>query len=488
MASYISKTSSDWEDLRTNETSNDDTSKSTDNHETNIEDDTQWVSVSNKKNRSNKFNKDIVNSSTNYITVDIENNQAKYNSKPRPVRINDPNALKPKDSIKLWAKSGKKTDEMIAYYMSNKDIWERRDFVEDNLTLMVDELSKYWRHDVLEKLKEKSSYFHNCESHYNYEKLTPYHKLVWPSDKVGPKIDDDKIFEIKRTFYELVKMGFRMFKVNKKFPELNEIFLGALYGSRNSISNHYKDILYEFFTETFTNLPYFLNYQLTDVLNVSKLNPTQVNDKVLYLVHKYKDSIIKPIAYNMFDLGVCEDKNNGGREYIRNICKAVILTPSSSENYYKYLSKYNIEEIKTYFISTFISSYSKWIKDSLEPKNCNSVLQQTTYLKSAYSNAVIVLAVFYKNNYLRDEIIEHMISFLDQDIIKIPTHVKYFFEESNMDFNSMSESEKKFVLKFIDMYYTNPSDKNSEFRSDVIVAFKNWTGIKNMSEVIKKIN
>jgi hypothetical protein len=116
--------------------------------------------------------------------------------------------------IKKWASSDKNVDEMIFNYNKKQKIWEKPTFFINNIRLIIDELSKNWRYDVLNYLRLNNPSYSN-KNNYIHTGASPFHKLVWPSKFQAAKMNDTSIDNIKKTFFELQYYGFNVFLSNK---------------------------------------------------------------------------------------------------------------------------------------------------------------------------------------------------------------------------------------------------------------------------------
>jgi hypothetical protein len=355
--------------------------------------------------------------------------------------------------MKKWATSKANLKEMMENYNFNKRNWEHPNFIQKNVNTIIEELARSWRYDVLNELKKTNAHFRNSST-YMYKNLTPYHKLVWPHENDAKQMDKDSIYNMKMTFLSLINMGFNMFEINKQYEDENEIFIGALIADSSPIRKYqpeYMDILYDYFTESWSNFT-FIQTLLNNVLNKSYTNPTKVNDKILYIIHKYKDDSIKKICEYIFAMQHSSSQGKKNEHVIR-VCESILLTPSSSENYYRYLSKYNLDEIRKTFVKSIIKNYVSWADKFVNDINDIEEVEKEQYKYQCYSNTMIVLGTFYSENICRSEIIQEFTSFINLDIKCICKSSLFFFDNSNVDLKNLSTEEKKIISEYLNKFF-----------------------------------
>lgn len=425
----------EWENLRTDQN----TEQSTEQN------DEQWVPASKLKKVKN-----ISGGSRSEV------NQTNSDSKSSVKVSRHPKSYDELPIIKMrrWASSKKPLNEMMEIYNSNKRNWEHPNFIQKNINTIIEELARAWRHDVLNELKKTNPNYRNS-SYYMYKGLTPYHKLVWPFEEEAENMNEDSIYNLKLTFLALIGMGFNMFLINKQYEDENEIFIGALIADSSPIrakKPEYVDILYEYFTETWTNFT-FIQTLLSNVLNRSFNDPSKVNDKILYIIHKYKEQAVQKICEYIFNMqhSTTQGKKN---EYVIKVCESILLTPSSMENYHRYLMKYNLNEIRESFVKSVIKNFQFWSVKFISGIEDIDEEEKEQYKYQCYSNIMIVFGVFYSNRICKDEILLEINNFINTDNKCTNKSVLFFLENSSIDLKNMTNSEKIFVSNYIKKFFS----------------------------------
>ena len=136
--------------------------------------------------------------------------------------------------IRSLCESQLDTNSMIEKYNSMKNIIEIPQYLEYNITQVIDRLAHNWRFDVIKKLRETNSHYRNKDLYHN-KKYSPFHRLAWPSDefckrfKLNEPIIDNTLLNrlldnAYETFKELTIYGFNMFSFNNNVIE-DETFL-----------------------------------------------------------------------------------------------------------------------------------------------------------------------------------------------------------------------------------------------------------------------
>lgn len=360
-----------------------------------------------------------------------------------------------KIELKILCDLKENAETILRLYNEKIDIYEKPAFIEKNVITIIERLAKNWRHDVIKLLRERNPNF-GKKKIYTIQAgtATPFHRLVWPNEDICKNLNDETILKAFETFKELLKCGFRLFDFNDTIAK-KETFLKCLQygedaGHPITLENRLK--IYDMFTEEidmYDDLEKSLGYTLFQATNK---NSDFACDKVLYFIHKYPEQVIKKILEWIIS-GQLSGKNN---QNVTGMINCILSDPIVKSDYYHYLLKYDINEIRKNFILTILSNDFNWIESYIETKN------GFAYRQDAYSNLMILYGILYFYSYEKDLIINKLITFLDnQNDAKI-FPIICFIEHSKINLKELDENEKKLLKKFI-----NETIKNEEKMNQV---------------------
>ncbi len=445
----------------------------------------EWVSVDKGKKKSRAFNSNNSGSGSKIEYNNAQNNQTNSNVKPKVQRNPEDQPLV---KMKRWAHSKQPVDKMMEYYNANKRNWEHPNFIQKNINVIFEELARAWRHDVIKELKKTNSNFRDSST-YLFKKRGPLHTGVWPDEEEAKAMTDDSVYQLKMTILTLVGMGFNMFETNKQYEDENETFIGALIADSSPIRIHkpeYASHLYEYFTESWSNFSSIQNL-LNFILNNSFKNPGRVNDKILYIIHKYQEPAIKKICEYIFTMQHSSTQGKKNENVIR-VCESILLSPSKMENYYKYLEKHNMDEIRESFIQTVIKNYIKWSDSFVNDIKDIDSSEKEQYKYQCTSNIMIILGIFYSKNICKKEIISEIENFINIDNKNICKSTLFFIENSNIDLKNMSDSEKKFISDYLKKFFSANTSANN--RINIKNTFNKLLGYEenNTKDIKDEIN
>lgn len=441
----------------------------------------EWVSVDKGKKKSRAFN------SNNSGTVPNIENNIQMISTPKP-RIQRNPEDQPIVKMKRWAHSKQSVEKMIEFYNANKRNWEHPNFIQKNINVIFEELARAWRHDVIKELKRTNSNFRDSST-YLFKKRGPLHTGVWPDEEDAKAMTEDSVYQLKMTILTLVGMGFNMFEINKQYEDENETFIGALIADSNPIRIHkpeYANQLYEYFTESWSNFSSIQNL-LNFILNNSFKNPARVNDKILYIIHKYQEPAIKKICEYIFAMQHSSTQGKKNENVIR-VCESILLTPSESENYYRYLSKHNMNEIRENFIKSVIKNYIKWSDSFINDIKDIDNSEKEQYKYQCHSNIMIMFGVFYSKKICVNEIMTELEKYVDTDNKNVCKTILFLIENSNIDLKNMSDLENKFISEYLKKFFSATSSVNN--RINIKNTFNKLLGYEenNTKDINEEIN
>jgi len=360
-----------------------------------------------------------------------------------------------KIELKILCDLKENAEIILRLYNEKKEIYEKPAFIEKNVITIIERLAKNWRYDVIKLFREKNSNFGKKKIYTIQAGIaTPFHRLVWPNEDICKNLNDETILKAFETFKELLKCGFRLFDFNDTIAK-KETFLKCLQygedaGHPINLENRLK--IYDMFTEKidmFDDLEKSLGYSLFQATNK---NSDFACDKVLYFIHKYPEQVIKKILEWIIS-GQLSGKNN---QNVTGMINCVLSDPIFKSDYYHYLLKYDINEIRQNFILTILSNDFNWIESYIDTKN------GLAYRQDAYSNLMILYGVLYSHSYQKNLIINKLITFLDyQNEAKI-FPIICFIEHSKINLKELDENENKLLKKF-----TSETVKNSEKMNQV---------------------
>lgn len=400
-------------------------------------------------NNSNDFWIPVKNTKINIHNIE----KPKFN-KYNKSKQHDDNITKYKIPIKIWALSDNSLEEMILLYNKYKRNWENDANMLNNIRFIINELSRGWRFDVLNYLRLNNNLFSN-KNNYIQKGITPYHNLVWPSGLQIEKMNNDSIEQIKKTFLELQKYGFNVFSSNKNV-EYEELFLGALYAPDNLMPEMYKNILYEYFTEEWTNFDYIQNF-LNGILNICYKNNI-VCDKILFLLNKYNYDATFKIFNWILSMELPESKTIKNNIDITNLVECICKNPENNTDFYKYISKYDIKEIRKNFLRIIFKNYKKWINEWVLIKCDNDITENeyyNNYLNQSYCNLLNLWGIFYSKKIMKNNIIKCVNIILKSNIKYKIIAILYFIENANFDLANLKSREFDLLTNLIKNHFIN---------------------------------
>ena len=214
----------------------------------------QWTNI--QKDHSTIINTPFINKK-NYSSQKNNyydrNNQRNYNSSKstRSLNSNDQGNKSVKIELIIWGDLEYDAETMLRIYDEKKHIYEKSAFLDKNVITILERLAKNWRYDVIKLFREKNNNFSKKKIHtIQAGTATPFHRLVWPHERICANINDQTILAAFETFKELLRCGFRLFDSNETIAE-KETFLKCLqYGddAGHPISLEYRMKMYDMFT------------------------------------------------------------------------------------------------------------------------------------------------------------------------------------------------------------------------------------------------
>ncbi len=479
-----------------------------------------WVEVSGSGKKNAKRDTRNKNSSTtnspNLPNISVSNSTRTNSSVKK-----DPSEV-PVAQIREWAASKKTVSEMIQIYDGHKSIWERPRFLQDNLNRMIEELSRSRRGDVLLKLMEVNPLFYE-KLRYLHKGVSPYHKLVWPYDKQGKNFNEKYYVDLINTFKTLISMGFDVFMDNKNIENEYETFIGALIKPNNLINDEYKTKLYNYFTEESTDYE-FNETIVTNILNKCNNKTTlnnnnfdtkfnHVNDKILFVIQKFgidyfdqnnnqnnNQNITSIQAIFNFCCTMLVEPTKRNNKWVENVCLAILSNPRPKQDFYDYLNKRDINEIKNKFIEILISNYESWIDTYVENfikyKNEQEELDEEDFNKevkksiiNTYSNLMIMFATFYTKSYKKEEIINTVKDIIENILVQYNVSdeeriiiATYFIQNSSINITNLSVNEKQFFKYIVNSFYRSEK-KFLKAKTQISICIGNITGETSQSNI-----
>jgi hypothetical protein len=496
-----------------------------------------WVEVSASSKKNTKRDTRNKNSSTtngpNLPNIS-SNNSTRTNSSVKK----DSSEL-PVVQIREWAASKNPVSKMIQIYDDHKSIWERPRFVQDNLNRILEELSRSRRWDVLMKLMEVNPLFYE-NLRYLHKGVSPYHKLVWPFDKQGINFNETYYNELIKTFHTLISMGFDVFMDNLNVENEYETFIGALIKPKNPINPEYKTKLYNYFTEECKDYE-FNETVVTNILNKCNNKTTlnnnnfetkfnHINDKILFVIQKFGIDFYANNLNNQV-INTNDDSNNSDsidenkiesissiqaifnfcctmlveptkrtNKWVENVCLAILSNPRPKQDFYDYLNKRDINEIKNKFIEILISNCEKWIdtyvKNFMKYKNEQEDISDEDFEKqvkqsiiNTYSNLMIMFATFYSKSYKKNEIINTIQNIIENILVQYNLSneerviiATYFIQNSSININNLSNDEKQLFKYLVNNFYKSEK-KFLKAKIQISICIGNITGETSQSNI-----
>ncbi len=350
-----------------------------------------------------------------------------------------------KIQIKAWGDSQSPLSEMIRLHNTVKRHWENPKFINVNFTNIIDYLAKNWRGDVLKYLRENNINFKDSKK-YIQNGPSPFHKSSYPSSSLITKFNENPtmmISNFKNTFIELINYRFNIFAVNNKDTSVeDETFVRALFIRNSVIPEEAKEPIYKFYTEEWDNFDYMKDYfhWILNLLN-SDTKITFACDKVLYFISRYPEKGIPTIINWILTLSINGKRNN----IIDNFVNSLMRAPADEYDYYMYLQKFNLDDIRHTFINSVVTNYHNFIDMRLKKISGPSYTEDAPEFNKCYVRVMLLLGSFYSINFAKDQIIDCVVNFLStENKYKIDASA-VFLERSGINLTSLSSAEQTFV-------------------------------------------
>ncbi len=384
------------------------------------------------------------NTNTNINRSSSSNFNSNFNAKPKPIRVDY--------MIRDWCGSNVSTEEMCKDYEKIRNLVENTsDSVkyQQNINCVFDRLAQAWRYDVLDIFKNSKSYeIYNNHTMYkkNNGEGTPFHYLMFPIKSIYQNINDDRFEDLKKIFNTLIDYKFNIFKL-RQVEETNETFLMTIIhnGEHAVIPEDFRIRFYKYITETFYNPDYFMLY-LPFILNFGS-DRNFIPDKIMYILQRYPEQGTK----NLFEIMMSKTLKNKKSMDIENICDYIMSNPVEGMDYYDYLKKYNIDELRNNFIESLLTNSEIMINNYIEKKsiesNSNKIKQE-----DIYSKLMMVYGKFYSYGIKKDLILQKVVELIKSDLINASNPIECFIEHNKINLNNLSNEEKEFLKIFFDKF------------------------------------
>lgn len=384
--------------------------------------------------------------SYNYDRNRNNNSRTNYNGGSRQNKNTIANSEKSQtDSVRfqiiVWGDLTHSADLMYDLYLQNKHIYESARFVDKNVITIFERLAKNWRYDVIKILREKEPNFRKTKIHtIESGAVTPFHRLVWPTEQVYSQINDENIINAYKTFVELLKCGFKLFSINDTITKQETFLKTLLYKDKDhTFPLYFRLKIYDMFTKDIGDELYEeIDSSFGIVLNQASSNPLFCCDKILYFLHKFPEKGARKIITWMCSYTPSNRKSSS----INGIVNSLKTNPDDNSDYKHYLDNYDINEIRNNFIQNVILKDFQWVEAYILGKN------GINYRRDAYSNLMILYANLYSISSQKDTIVNKIIQFLDYDNpIKVVPGL-CFIENSGIDVKNPNDLEKQLLKKF----------------------------------------
>ncbi len=383
-----------------------------------------------------------------------------------------------KSQIKVWADSQDDLSTMVKKFEYLRFKWERPDFFQANYTNIIEFLAKNWRGDVLEYLRINHPIYADKHKNYKDSPVTPFHKSVFPSSDLskillnedGVTFNPDKINCFKKTVYELLTYGFTLYHANSKSYTRDETFIRALQVETDIIPHSVKNEMYRFLTDELNDLSIYekgITLVLNHIDKDDKIN--YACDKILFMLYKYPEQITSKIFHYILSMEPSELKQN---KIVTNFVRALFSTPSVDYDYTMFLSGQDVNAIRTNFVRIVLSNYKTWISDFVFRKSDGSDDNEyfDNYNKQAFINLAILFGSIYKNNLIKDEIIDSMIEWSQLNTKNKIDICMLYLVNSEIDVDNLTEKELQLIKNVIP---ENIKKLKLSTRNELITNFEN---------------
>lgn len=415
--------------------------------------------------------------------------------------------------IKVWAKSNLDVLSLEQEYNRKINIWEKEKFCKINMYNVLRELTRNWRHDMLEYMFVNNDKFQNFNNFikksikknlFPYEiksstktnlkdnnkielEASPFHTTIWPDKNnkvINQKIIDENYEDLKKTINSLVKIGFNPFSINDSNNKVikHETFLGALILNCNPLPKQSRSKLYKYFTEEWDwSLQYLDINKIFDYICIH-FNDKSDSQEILYknmllflLIKKPYETlkiIIKIIlVQSMISIQQPLDVN------IYRYFNIILKDPITSSDFNDYFGNINLIEIRNKLALILIENYEIWIEEIFIEKSSTFKEEDGQSLidfKGCYYDTIFgIFGMLYTENLQKEKINKVLYNNIEQENKGIFMFITYSDIKYNDDveINNILETYKN---KF-------SSHKNSRIKFMVELAWKKFKEIRCFS-------
>jgi hypothetical protein len=470
-----------------------------------------------KQSNDTKVINEEKNEENEWITVEdkknIKKNMYQYNSK----KIENTKIIKKTDSRKIseetesnkiseeissyikstnikirnWSKLNDSLNNMILKYNYMKKLIESKEYFSKNKQIIIENLAKYRRYDVLEYLRINNNYTKKIYGENN--NYNAINSLFWyNTEERAAEINDNIIKDIKLTFNELINYNFTFYsKIEIKKKLINETFLKTLVDPENKMSSEYKDILYDYIMFEYDN-EIFWNNLIKNILN--KLVSTNFFKQLAYtLMLKFNEFFITELFKQLIDYKV-PSKFTEIDKFSVNIYLDIIFSEvppvyicennnCELSEFDKFYSRYDLGSYPYKNLNIILKIYNKIIEDKIiKQKNLgnNDIDELVSKMNCMYN---YILGYAYQKNIQKDKILEILEKKLNNKPDLEIFGMKGFLFGSKLSFDNMDLSESIFVSNFINRFnntsnikpilyyiceYLNQKELSSEFIENLL--------------------